>query len=195
MNRKSKLFASLVSLALVVAVMAVGVWAATTQAVNVTTTVSFSATGVSGTISATLEGVATTQYYNSTNASGGTAIEFSPSSSELADWTLGATTPLAISATDGVANDVVYTFTITNASTTEAIVVAFNDLTVGTNLEVVSVTQDGTEVTGTSGDYAMTNIAESGSSVIVVTVGVTNDATSITSANISFNIALSSSNV
>lgn len=195
MNRKSKLFASLVSLALVVAVMAVGVWAATTQAVNVTTTVSFSATGVSGTISATLEGVATTQYYNSTNASGGTAIEFSPSSSELADWTLGATTPLAISATDGVANDVVYTFTITNASTTEAIVVAFNDLTVGTNLEVVSVTQDGTEVTGTSGDYAMTNIAESGSSVIVVTVGVTNDATSIASANISFNIALSSSNV
>ena len=193
-NRKSKLFASLVSLALVIAVLAVGVWAATTQSINVTTTISFSATGVSGSISATLEGTASTQYYNSTNASGGTAITFSPSSAELADWTLGGTTPLAIGATDGVANDVVYTFTITNASTTDAIVVALNDLTVGNNLEIVSVTQDGAPVSGTTGDYAFTNIAAYDDTQIVVTVGVTDDATSITSADITFGIVLSSAN-
>ena len=193
-NRKSKLFASLVSLALVIAVLAVGVWAATSQSINVTTTISFSATGVSGTISATLEGVETTQYYNSTNATGGTAIAFSPSSAELANWTLGNTTPLAISSTNGVANDVVYTFNITNSSTTDAIVVALNDLTVGTNLEIVSVTQDGTAVEATTGDYALTDIATSGSTEIVVTIGVTDDAVSITSADIAFGIVLSNAN-
>lgn len=193
-NRKSKLYASLVSLALVVAVMAVGVWAATTQSINVTTTISFSATGVSGTISATLEGTAATQYYNTTNAAGGTAISFSPSSDELADWTLGGTTPLAIGSTDGVANDVVYTFTITNSSTTDAMVVALNDLTVGNNLEIVSVTQDGATVSGTTGNYAFTNIGASDDTQIVVTIGVTDDATSITSADITFGIVLSNTN-
>ena len=193
-NRKSKLFASLVSLALVIAVLAVGVWAATTQSINVTTTISFSATGVSGTVSATLEGVATTQYYNTTNAAGGTAIAFSPSSAALENWTLGGTTPLAIGATDGVANNVVYTFNITNSSTTDAIVVALNDLTVGDNLEIISVTQDGAPVTGTTGDYALTNIAANDDTQIVVTVGVADDAVSITSANITFGIVLSNAN-
>ena len=44
-NKKFKLFASLTSLVMVVAVMAVGVWAATTASVGITTTASFSASG------------------------------------------------------------------------------------------------------------------------------------------------------
>ena len=45
-KRKIKLFASVASLAMVAAVMGVGVWAASTQAVNVSSTVQFNATGI-----------------------------------------------------------------------------------------------------------------------------------------------------
>lgn len=49
-NKKFKLFASLTSLVMVVAVMAVGVWAATTASGKITGTVSFNATGIVGNI-------------------------------------------------------------------------------------------------------------------------------------------------
>ena len=49
-NKKFKLFASLTSLVMVVAVMAVGVWAATSAQASITGKVSFSATGVEGSI-------------------------------------------------------------------------------------------------------------------------------------------------
>ena len=49
-KRKVKLFASIASLGLVVAVMGVGVWAATQQAVKVSSQVSFTATSVAADI-------------------------------------------------------------------------------------------------------------------------------------------------
>ncbi|MBR2433276.1 MAG: hypothetical protein IKB21_01555, partial [Clostridia bacterium] len=49
-KRKIKLFASVASLAMVAAVMGVGVWAATQQAVTVSSTVGFNATGIAGNV-------------------------------------------------------------------------------------------------------------------------------------------------
>lgn len=49
-KRKVKLFASIASLAMVVAVMGVGVWAATQQSVAISSTVGFQATGIEGTV-------------------------------------------------------------------------------------------------------------------------------------------------
>lgn len=191
-RRKIKLFASIASLLLVTAVMAFGVYAAASQSVNVSTKVSFNATGVAGTITGTLTGLdSKTYYYNSTNASGGDAITFNPDSTALGDWTLGDSTSLTIDNSSGSASSIVYTFTITNSSTSAAMVVAINDLTVGTNLEVTSVTQDSTAVTGSSGDYSLTNIAASGSSTVVVTLDVTDDAEDVTDQAISFTIDLS----
>ena len=50
-NKKFKLFASLTSLVMVVAVMAVGVWAATQAKVTIGATATFSATGIAATVS------------------------------------------------------------------------------------------------------------------------------------------------
>lgn len=194
-KRKVKLLASIASLVLVFAVMSIGVWAAATQSVSVSTKVTFTATGVSGTISGTLTGLdSTTYYYNSTNATGGNAINFSPSSAVLPAWNLGTDNALTINATEGQAADIVYSFTITNSSTTDAMVAAITNLTVGTNLEIVSVTQDDQPVTETTGTYNLTNIAVTDSSVVVVTIGVTNDAVSISEQNIGFSVDLSSVN-
>ena len=194
-KRKVKLLASIASLVLVFAVMSIGVWAAATQSVSVSTKVTFTATGVSGNISGTLTGLdSTTYYYNSTNATGGTAVEFTPSSAALPAWNLGAETALTINGTEGQAADIVYSFTIANSSTTDAIVAAIEDLTVGTNLEIISVTQDDQPVSGTTGTYNLTNIAVSDSTTVVITIGVTNDAVSITDQTIGFSINLSSVN-
>ena len=61
-KRKVKLFASIASLAMVVAVMGVGVWAASQQAVGVTSQVSFTATSIAATVDFKVggDGVATT---------------------------------------------------------------------------------------------------------------------------------------
>ncbi|MDD4816304.1 MAG: hypothetical protein PHQ62_04175 [Clostridia bacterium] len=194
-NRKIKLLASITSLILVFAVMAVGIWAAAGQTVNVTTSVSFTATGVSGTMQGTLTGVGgVTQYYNSTSSVAGPAYTFSPDET-LTDWTLGSPTAIAIDGVDGEASALVYTLTITNASTTDAIIVNIADLTVGTNLGVVSVVQDaGAPITGIAGDYSLTNIAPSGSTVVVITIYVIDDSISITSADITYTVNLTSVN-
>lgn len=194
-NRKIKLLASITSLILVFAVMAVGIWAAAGQTVNVTTSVSFTATGVSGTMQGTLTGVGgVTQYYNSTSSVAGPAYTFSPDEA-LTDWTLGSPTAIAIDSVDGEASALVYTLTITNASTTDAIIVNIADLTVGTNLGVVSVVQDaGAPITGIAGDYSLTNIAPGGSTVVVITIYVIDDSISITSADITYTVNLTSVN-
>ena len=55
-KRKIKLFASVASLAMVAAVMGVGVWAATSQAIGVSSTVSFTGTNIDATITLAVEG-------------------------------------------------------------------------------------------------------------------------------------------
>lgn len=58
-KRKIKLFASVASLAMVAAVMGVGVWAATTQSVTINSTIQFSATAITGTVDVYATNVAT----------------------------------------------------------------------------------------------------------------------------------------
>lgn len=192
--RKLKLISSLASLVLVFAVLGVGVWAAASQTVTVRTTVSFVATGVSGTITGTLTGVGDTQYYNSTMAAGGTAITFSPSSDALSNWTLGDTTALTIDSTDGVASDIVYTFTITNTSTNVVMNASVTDVTAGTNLEIVSVKQGDTALTASTDTYTLTEIAASGSTTLTITFAVTDDGVSLTDQDLGFTINLTNPN-
>ena len=56
-KRKIKLFASVASLAMVAAVMGVGVWAATTQAVQVSSTVAFSSKAIAADVALKISGV------------------------------------------------------------------------------------------------------------------------------------------
>ena len=194
-KRKIKLISSVASLALVCAVLSVGVWATASQSVNVQTTVTFTAVGVSGSVTATLTGLdQTTYYYNTTNAVGGSAIAFTPKSTPLADWTLGTTDPLAIDTTDGVSSDIVYTFTITNTSTTDVMNAAISAVTIGTNLTLTSVTQDGAAITVADGVYTLTPVAVSDDTTLILTFNVQDDSVSITSADIAFNLALTSPN-
>lgn len=195
--RKIKLLATVCSLLLVLGVMSVGVWASASQVVNVKTTVTFKATGVSGTILATLTGVGgETQYYNSTMAEGGSAIAFSPTGTSLSDWELGGETALNINANDGVPENIVYTFTITNASTTDDIVIDLSNISAGDNLELVSVVQDSTTITQTGEplSYVFENIAEGGQSVIAVTFHIVNESVSIEAQDLSFTLSLISEN-
>lgn len=190
-QRKMKLISSFAALALVFAVLAVGVWAAVSQTVNITTTVKFTATGVSGTISGTLTGLDnTTYYYNSTNATGGEAISFNAKSDALTDWTLGDTTALDVDVTDGEPSSLVYTFTITNSSTSNVMNASISALTAGTNLTLTSITQDSSALTEATGTYALTEIAASGSSTLVLTFDVVDIGSSIDSANIAFTLNL-----
>ena len=193
--RKIKLLSSIASVGMVMAVLGVGVWAAASQSVNVNTTVTFTATGVSGTITGTLTGLDnTTYYYNTTNATGGTAIAFSPKTEPLGDWTLGTTDPLAINNTDGEPANIVYSFTITNSSTTDDMNAVISNVTAGTNLELVSVTQDDQAITVADNAYTLTAIAESGTSTVEITFAVTDSSSSIATADIGFNLALTSAN-
>lgn len=196
-KRKIKLISSFASLVMVCAVLTVGVWAVATQSVNVQTTVTFTATGVSGTILGTLEGLdKTTYYYNTTMAAAGEAITFSPKTDALGDWILGEETALKIDNTeDGLAESLVYSFTITNASTTDGMNATISTITAGTNLALTSVTQDGTTLSETDGAYAATLIPAEGSSTIVVTFDVEDASSSITTADINFNVALKSPNL
>lgn len=194
-TRKIKLISSIASLALVFAVLTIGVWATASQSVNVRTTVTFTASGVSGTIIGTLTGLDNTTYhYNTTSADGGTAIAFSPKSDPLVDWTLGTTDPLAINVTDGEASDIVYNFTITNASTTDNMNATISAVTVGTNLVLTSVAQDGNAITVADGAYALTPIGAGANTNLVLTFNVVDESSSITSADIQYNLALTSPN-
>lgn len=193
--RKIKLLASFVALTMVTAVLSVGVWAAASQSVNVRTTVTFTATAVSGTILGTLTGLdKTTYYYNTTFTADGEPITFTPRTEPLGDWILGTETPLKIDNTEGEASDIAYTFTITNASTTEVMNVFISAVSAGTNLQITSITQDDANVDAVDDVYTLTPIAAEGASTITVIFNVVDEASSITSADISFNLALRNPN-
>lgn len=193
--RKIKLIASFVALAMVTALLSVGVWAAASQSVNVRTTVTFTATAVSGTILGILTGLdKTTYYYNTTFTAEGEPITFTPRTEPLGDWILGTETPLKIDNTDGTASDITYTFTITNASTTDAMNVFISAVSAGTNLQITSITQDDTVISEIDAYYTLTPITAEGTSLITVQFNVIDEASSITSADINFNLALRNPN-
>ncbi len=120
-KRKIKLFASLTSLVLVVAVMAVGVWAASNATVNITGNVSYTANGnVNATI--TLD-----QTLNGTELGAQQTAEFlgnETSSASTKTLKLGNEGTVTLSQKeDDPSADIVYTYTVVitnNAATTES---------------------------------------------------------------------------
>ena len=194
-TRKIKLISSFVALSMVSAVLGVGVWAAASQSVNVRTSVTFTATAVSGTILGTLTGLdRTTYYYNTTFDADGEPIVFAPRTEPLGDWILGTETPLKIDNTEGKAADILYTFTLKNNSTTDAMNVFISAVSAGTNLQITSIFQDDVEVVEADDYYTLTPIIAENTSVITVLFNVVDEASSITSADISFNLALRNPN-
>ena len=131
-KRKIKLFASVASLAMVAAVMGVGVWAATTQSVNVTSTVQFSATGIEATVTLdTITGTAATaallgsnDFYGESTAQTICEITTATKNTDnLTDKEIAVTLHdisddgfFGQADTDEASEAIVYTFTITNDS-------------------------------------------------------------------------------
>ncbi|MFQ6749372.1 MAG: hypothetical protein ACLRFR_00840 [Clostridia bacterium] len=122
-KRKIKLFASVASLAMVAAVMGVGVWAATTQSVTINSTVEFSATAILGTVTLYADGAATATATLGSDIKGEAKAAEVLKIDELTEAN-GAQTAkdvaitLADSNTDGYFDEqdgtITYTFTITN---------------------------------------------------------------------------------
>ena len=144
-KRKVKLFASIASLAMVVAVMGVGVWAASQQSVNVSSTVQFTATTIAADVKLAVSGTAVE---TGTTVQDGPAVstyKVANTSSELAaaevqDLTASAIELASFALTDPVqakaaSLDIVLT-DIDNAgyvATTQSIVYTFTiDPTAGT---------------------------------------------------------------
>lgn len=121
-KRKIKLLASLTSLVLVVAVMAVGVWAASSAKVNITGNVSYTATGnIKSTITLTENSKASTITPTISEGEGtkpvASAGKLVFNGSEAADltgtFTLGSNGTITLPATEGQTDDVTYSYTIT----------------------------------------------------------------------------------
>ena len=109
-KRKIKLLASLTSLVLVVAVMAVGVWAASTATVNITGSVTYNAQGnVKATIAGSHKVEGATNVLDSIDpvTFNGTETTNNPGSLEVGDITLTVAEGTSASAT------ITYTLTIT----------------------------------------------------------------------------------
>lgn len=134
-KRKVKLFASIASLAMVVAVMGVGVWAATNQSVAVNSSVSFQSVSIAGDLKlqisgdvASATGTAITDTPNLDGFTGATAADYKTAPVTLATFAEGdAVTTfeeteikvLAQADLDGFINDgdqIIYTFTFTNTT-------------------------------------------------------------------------------
>ena len=145
-NKKFKLFASLTSLVMVVAVMAVGVWAAASTTVGITGSLTFSASDV---VRAQIA-VTNLEYGNS-------ASEDVTISDKTATLDAGKTSgsielaPISVGAATDAGQDVTVTYTITvknNATATDA----YDELTVViTSTEGKDLTAVITETTATNG--------------------------------------------
>ena len=178
-RRKIKLFASVASFALVAAVMSFGVFAATAHTVGVTSTVNFTATGISGSISGVVSNNAdenpTLAYYTSNNTVEGTAISFDGTIPEaLTDWNI--TTPIAFA---DEATAITYTFTIQNTGLVN-INASFDSVVLGDeNLSyTVSYAGEAYEEIGNEGG------------AITLTVSVVDAAQKIDNASVNFTVSL-----
>ncbi|MEG1499842.1 MAG: hypothetical protein RR400_02090 [Clostridia bacterium] len=163
MNSKKKIWVTLSSLCLVLTLMVVGVWAAVTQTVGLTTSVAFKSTQVSGSVQLHVTGqktahTAETKSFTAAQADQKgkfaiTAVEFAPDAT-------------------GTVADIVYTFTINNAGdgTIKAVpTVEITGLSAGDAAEFTQTTVDATAqaiTKGTAGTITVTlHLTDSGISV------------------------------
>ena len=152
-KRKFKLFASLTSLVLVVAVMAVGVWAASSATATISGTVGLTAVGnVNATIQAaegTKSNVATATGLNTAAVS----IATSANSGELALGTISLT------ATEGLASDAAISYSV--------VVTITNAWTEGQGGELNNLKVEATAITGVTLGFTSGDVLEPGENTTV----------------------------
>lgn len=202
-KRKIKLLASLTSLVLVVAVMAVGVWAASSATVKITGNVSYTASGnIKSTI--TLQENSETSTITPTISEGegtkpvATAGQLVFNGSEEADltgtFTLGTDGNITLTATEGQTGDVTYSYTITikNDYTVEDTASKKNlkvTVTEPTENPNISISYDKGDNTADWSDTDNTITIEPGKTVSY-TVTFTTDPNTTASGNIGSSFAL-----
>ena len=158
-NKKFKLFASLTSLVMVVAVMAVGVWAATSATVNVTGTASFSATGIAGTISATANDGAQINGKTTDTLLTANMTDVEVTENATITYSINAGADSLIKADDVAANTftVIYTITNTGSTALKYTVTVDNDEVPATGVYMVASITDGAE-SGVKANLASGNV-------------------------------------
>ena len=158
-NKKFKLFASLTSLVMVVAVMAVGVWAATQASVSVTGSASFSATGIAGTISATATGGATINSQTTATILTADMDDVTVEEDATIAYSLNAGSDSLITEADVTTNTFTVTYTITNTGSTalKYTVTVENDEVPTAGVYMVASITDGAE-SGVKANLASGNV-------------------------------------
>ena len=191
-KRKIKLLASLTSLVLVVAVMAVGVWAASSATVNITGNVSYNA---KGNVSAT---VSVTDIDGSSQSDKSVTIAPTEKTSEAKEISLGE--DLTVKQVEGSTATAKwsYTFTIKNNYTVSAEnTTLYAKVTLpeaGTNYSISATVAIPSVSSGDPQSYTSEDeitLAENENATFVITLTVTDVAVSIGSANVGSSIALS----
>ncbi len=203
-KRKIKLLASLTSLVLVVAVMAVGVWAASSATVNITGNVSYTA---SGNIKSTITLKENNEASTITPTVSGGSDEANPVASEgqlvfngseeaglTGTFTLGTAGTINLTATEGQIEDVTYSYTITikNDYTVEDTASKKNlkvTVTEPTENPNISISYDKGDNTADWSDTDNTITIEPGKTVSY-TVTFTTDPNTTASGNIGSSFAL-----
>lgn len=191
-KRKIKLLASLTSLVLVVAVMAVGVWAASNATVNITGSVSYTA---KGNVSAT---VSVTDIDGSPQSEKSVTIAPTETASTAEEISLG--TGLTVKQVEGSSATATwsYTFTIKNnyaeaaENTTLYAKVTLPDA--GTNYNISATVAIPSVESGVAKSYTTgteITLAEDETATFVITLTVTDVAVSISGADVGSSIALS----
>ena len=173
-KRKIKLFASVASLAMVAAVMGVGVWAATTQSVTINSTVQFSATAILGKVDLQAGGAAleTASMGSDIKTNKATVLEITElNAANGPQDAKNVSIKLADSNTDGYFDEqdgtITYTFTIKNTGD-EAL---FYNVTVGAPTTIAS--PEGTwTATGAADNYeneASEGLAKNDETTVTIT--------------------------
>lgn len=191
-KRKIKLLASLTSLVLVVAVMAVGVWAASSATVNITGNVSYNA---KGNVSAT---VSVTEIDGSSQSDKSVTIAPTETSSEAKEISLGE--GLTVKQVEGSTASATwsYTFTIKNnyaeAAEKTTLYAKVTLPSAGTNYSISATVAIPSVESGAAQPYTTDTeitLAENVTATFVITLTVTDVTASISSANVGSSIALS----
>lgn len=198
-SRKFSLISGFMCLLLILSLGSVAVYALISHTLHTSTTVSFKATAVKGSISGEATGFETEQTFDEQSFDAYSSML----PQNLLPWSAGAIEPLKPNITNGSPENIVFIFTITNKTPNHNMLVAITGLPAESGLEdnftLVSVTQKAnglateTAVTNDNGTYKMTAINNSAqapypSSILYITFEVPDDTD--TSGTLSFDIAM-----
>jgi hypothetical protein len=167
-KRQFKLLASVVSLALVIAIVTVGVWALNSYSVSITNSVAYTATGQ---VMATISGTKAAGENTTLKTGGGVIDDVTIDNTIVENGTFEIGNVELTATVEGPGEEVVfiYTVTVTNDYTTAhtgntSLKVTFTAPTNGTNGDVEVA------YTGVTGAAAVTTLAPQGSVTMTVTI-------------------------